>query len=151
VVDVVFQEEVVVLVKIDPHMKVVVVAVVNNVHNVLINTTDHKTQMKLVVLNKVVKPGQMKPEMIINHLVDIVAGVAVDHDVEIMKEAEAVVKEAEVVVKAAEEVKEAEVVAEAVVVVDVVIMVTEILKKVHSNNNNHKKTAIGNKIPSMYN
>jgi hypothetical protein len=91
-----------------------------------------------------VKPGQMKPEMIINHLVDIVAGVAVDHDVEIMKEAEAVVKEAE-------EVKEAEVVAEAVVVVDVVIMVTEILKKVHSNNNNHKKTAIGNKIPSMYN
>ncbi len=129
-----FQEEAVVLVKIDLHMKVAIVVVANNVLNVFINSKDHNQQMKQVVLNKVVTLGQMKLEMIIKHLlVVIVVVVEVDHDVQIMKEVE--------------------VVAEAVVAADVAILITEILKKVHSNRNNHnnnrKKIADGNKVPSM--
>ncbi len=131
----VIQKEVVVLVKIDHHMKVEIVVVANNVHNVIINLKDNKQHMKRVALNKVVKLGEMKQEMIIKHLVVIVVVVVVevDHDVEIMKEVEVMV--------------------EAVAVVDAVILVTEVLKKVHSNNNNnnnkHKKAMHGNKAPSM--
>lgn len=127
------QEEVAVLVKIDHHMKVEIVVVVNHVHNVSINLKDNNNNqaMKEVVLNNVVKLGEMKEEMIINHLVVIVVvDVAeVAHDVAIMKVAE--------------------VMAEVVVVVDVAIILIEILKKVHSNNNNnsqHKKLVDGNKV-----
>jgi hypothetical protein len=160
VVVVVFQEEVVVQVKIDLHMKVViVVVVVNNEHNVLLNLKDNNQQMKQVDLNKLVMLGELTQQMIIiNHLV-VIVGVAevVAEVVEIMKEVEAVeiMKEVEAVeimkeVEVVEIMKEVEVVAEAVVVVDEVILITEVLKKVHSNNNNkHKKAVHGNKIPSM--
>jgi len=135
VVAVVFREEVVVLVRIDLHMKVVIVVVVNNVHNVLINLKDNQQEMNQVVLNKVVKLGQMKQEMIIKHLVVIVVVVAVDAVILITE----VLKKVEVVV------------VEAVAAVAVAILITEILKKVHNNDNNnqHKKAVDGNKAPSM--
>jgi len=132
---VVFREEVVVLVRIDLHMKVVIVVVVNNVHNVLINLKDNQQEMNQVVLNKVVKVGEMKQEMIIKHLVVIVVVVAVDAVILITE----VLKKVEVVV------------AEVVAAVAVVILIIEILKKVHNNDNSnqHKKAVDGNKAPSM--
>ncbi len=149
-VGVVLQEEAVLLVKIVLHMKVVVVAVANNEHNVLINLKDNKHRMNQVVSNKVVMHGEMNQEMIINQVVVFVA-VVVDEVAEILKEAEAVLKEAEeVVVVEAVEISKA---VGAEVVVVVAILVTEVLKKVHnsSNNNNsqHKKVADGNKVLSM--
>jgi len=135
VVVVVFREEVVVLVRIDLHMKVVIVVVVNNVHNVLINLKDNQQQMNQVVLNKVVKLGEMKQEMIIKHLLVIVVVVAVGAVILITE----VLKKVEVVV------------AEVVAAVAVVILIIEILKKVHNNDNSnqHKKAVDGNKAPSM--
>jgi hypothetical protein len=141
VVGVVLREEVVVLVKIAPRMKVVIAVVVNNAHNVLINLKDNKHQMSQVVLNKVVKHGETNLEMILNQVV-VFADVVVVEAVEIMKVAEEVV-----VVAAAGEISKE---VEAVVAVDVAILITEVLKKVHSNNNNkHKKLVDGNKVPSM--
>jgi hypothetical protein len=121
-------------------MKVVIAVVVNNAHNVLINLKDNKHQMSQVVLNKVVKHGETNLEMTLNQVV-VFADVVVVEAVEIMKVAEEVV-----VVAAAGEISKE---VEAVVAVDVAILITEVLKKVHSNNNKHKKLVDGNKVPSM--
>ena len=142
------EEEAVVLVKIVLHMKVVVVAVANNEHNVLINLKDNKHRMNQAVSNKVVMLGEMNLETIINQVVVFVA-VVVAEVAEILKEVEVVEisKEAEVVVEAVEITK----VVGAEVVAVVAILVTEALKKVHNSNHNnkHKKVADGNKVPSM--
>ncbi len=157
---VVIQEEVVMPVKIDRHMKVVIVVVVNNVHNVLINLKDNNNhRLKQVDLNKVLILGEMKQGTRIKHLVVIVVAVVAEVE-EIMKEAEEIMKEVEEIMKEAEEImkgveevmKEVEAVVDPVVAVDAEILVTEILKKVHSNSNNnnrHKRAVDGNKVPSM--
>jgi phage terminase small subunit len=156
---VVIQEEVVMPVKIDRHMKVVIVVVVNNVHNVLINLKDNNHRLKQVDLNKVLILGEMKQGTRIKHLVVIVVAVVAEVE-EIMKEAEEIMKEVEEIMKEAEEImkgveevmKEVEAVVDPVVAVDAEILVTEILKKVHSNSNNnnrHKRAVDGNKVPSM--